>query len=159
MPDLTSKQALFVQEYLVDLNATQAAIRAGYSEKTARFMGAENLTKPNIQQAVRQGFRDRVRRVEVTQDYVLGMLLKNVERAMQAEPVVDRDGRPTGVYLYQGSVANKALELLGKHLGIFPERHEHEFVLRQEAERYASELGCTPEELLADVAGMKGRRN
>ncbi len=49
---LTPKQARFVEEYLIDLNATQAAIRAGYSAKTARAMGCENLTKPDIQAAV-----------------------------------------------------------------------------------------------------------
>ena len=48
MGKLNQKQTLFCDEYLIDLNATQAAIRAGYSEKTARFIGAENLTKPNI---------------------------------------------------------------------------------------------------------------
>ncbi len=49
---LTPKQARFVDEYLVDLNASQAAIRAGYSPKTARFIGCEDLTKPNIQAAI-----------------------------------------------------------------------------------------------------------
>ena len=47
---LTEKQKLFVDEYLKDLNATQAAIRAGYKEKNARAIGCENLTKPNIQE-------------------------------------------------------------------------------------------------------------
>lgn len=49
---LTDKQWAFVQEYLIDLNATQAAIRAGYSEKTARDIGCENLAKPNIADAI-----------------------------------------------------------------------------------------------------------
>ena len=53
--DLTDKQALFVLEYLVDLNATQAAIRAGYSAQTARKIGSENLTKPDIMQAIASG--------------------------------------------------------------------------------------------------------
>lgn len=48
MAGLTDKQQRFVDEYLIDLNATQAAIRAGYSEKTAKEIGSENLTKPNI---------------------------------------------------------------------------------------------------------------
>lgn len=121
---LTPRQERFVQEYLIDLNATQAAIRAGYSENTARSIAAENLTKPNIQQAVTRGFQTRAERVEITQDYVLGRLVQNVERSMQAQPLFDREGNLTGEYTYQGSVANKALELLGKHIGIFPERHE-----------------------------------
>jgi phage terminase small subunit len=53
--DLTPKQAAFVQQYLVDLNATQSAVRAGYSAKTAREIGAENLTKPAIRAAIDSG--------------------------------------------------------------------------------------------------------
>lgn len=52
MSQLTAKQQKFVEEYLIDLNATQAAIRAGYSEQTARSIGCENLTKPDIQDAI-----------------------------------------------------------------------------------------------------------
>lgn len=49
---LTDKQRVFIDEYLVDFNATRAAIAAGYSEKTARFIGSENLTKPNIREEI-----------------------------------------------------------------------------------------------------------
>ena len=49
---LTAKQTRFVQKYLIDLNATQAAVRAGYSDKTARQIGAENLSKPDIQEVI-----------------------------------------------------------------------------------------------------------
>ena len=51
---MTDKQRRFVDEYLIDLNATQAAIRAGYSEKTARYIGYENLTKPHISNAIQE---------------------------------------------------------------------------------------------------------
>lgn len=68
---LTAKQERFVQEYLVDLNATQAAIRAGYSERTARAIGMENLTKPDIQAAIHTAMEQRSKRVEITQDRVL----------------------------------------------------------------------------------------
>lgn len=68
---LTAKQQLFVKEYLVDLNATQAAIRAGYKEKTARAMGAENLTKPNIQAAIAEQMDKRAAKVEITAEQVL----------------------------------------------------------------------------------------
>lgn len=156
---MTPRQEEFVRQYLVDLNATQAAIRAGYSPKTAKSVGSENLTKPDIQKAISGQFKIRAERVEITQDYVLGMLVKNVERAMQVEPVFDREGNPTGEYTYRGSVANKALELLGKHLGIFPDRVEHEILLRREAERLAADAGCTPDELLADATALKERRN
>jgi len=54
MANLTPKQQRFVEEYLIDLNATQAAIRAGYSEKTAYSVGHENLKKPEIQKAIEE---------------------------------------------------------------------------------------------------------
>ncbi len=116
---LTPKQQAFVAEYLVDLNATQAAVRAGYSAKTASETGYENLRKPQIAAAVSEAFAARAKRAELDQDWVLKRLLENVKRAMQAEPVTDREGLSTGEYTYQGNVANKALELLGKHLGMF----------------------------------------
>ena len=68
---LTPKQAAFVAEYLIDLNATQAAIRAGYSAKTAHSVGAENLTKPEIAAALAVAQQERAERTEITQDRVL----------------------------------------------------------------------------------------
>lgn len=73
---LTAKQQRFVDEYLIDLNATQAAIRAGYSPKTARSISNENLTKPDIQAAIEKGMQARSGRVEITQDMVLRELAK-----------------------------------------------------------------------------------
>lgn len=119
--DLTDKQAAFVREYLVDLCATQAAIRAGYSGKTAGAIGRENLQKPLIAAAITSATVKRTERTEVTQDWVISRLVENVERSMQADPVLDRKGNRTGEYTYGGSVANRALELLGKHLGMFSE--------------------------------------
>ena len=72
----TPKQNHFVQEYLIDLNATQAAIRAGYSELTARQMGAENLSKPNIAAAICEAKKTRSKRTEITQDRVLEELAR-----------------------------------------------------------------------------------
>lgn len=73
---LTAKQALFVSEYLLDLNATQAAIRAGYSKKTAKEIGYENLTKLHIAAAISKKFDARVERTEVTQDAVVAELAR-----------------------------------------------------------------------------------
>jgi phage terminase small subunit len=73
---LTARQQRFVDEYLIDLNATQAAIRAGYSPKTARSISNENLTKPDIQAAIEKGMQARSGRVEITQDMVLRELAK-----------------------------------------------------------------------------------
>lgn len=128
MPKLTDKQTAFVREYLVDLNATQAAIRAGYSGKSAARIGVELLNKTHIAQAVAVAQAKRARRVEVTQDYVISNLVEIVERTMQRAPVTDRkggqvtdeDGR--AVWCFDAKGANKALELLGKHLGIFTDK-------------------------------------
>ncbi|WP_059050001.1 terminase small subunit [Paenibacillus senegalimassiliensis] len=68
---LTAKQQMFVKEYLVDLNATRAAIRAGYSVKTAEAIGHENLRKPKIAAAVEAAMGQRSQRTEVTADRVL----------------------------------------------------------------------------------------
>lgn len=101
---LTPKQTLFVQEYLVDLNATQAAIRAGYSKNTAKAIGAENLTKPDIADAVQKAMGARSERVVITQDSVL----KNIEALrVKAESEC------------QLAVAARCLELQGKHVGLF----------------------------------------
>lgn len=68
---LTERQQRFVDEYLVDLNATQAAIRAGYSPRTANEQGARLLTKVSVQNAIQEAKKKRARRVEITQDRVL----------------------------------------------------------------------------------------
>ena len=68
---LTPRQARFVKEYLVDLNATQAAIRAGYSRKTAKSIGQENLTKPDIAAAIKDAQQQRFDRTDVTADAVV----------------------------------------------------------------------------------------
>ena len=71
MPRLTPKQARFVEEYLFDLNAAQAAIRAGYRADNARSIGFENLTKPDIREAIEAAKRERSARTGVTADRVV----------------------------------------------------------------------------------------
>ncbi|MGY3065924.1 phage terminase small subunit [Pantoea agglomerans] len=73
---LTDKQEMFCREYFIDLNATQAAIRAGYSEKTARASGCENLTKPDIQNRIAELKADRNEQVSVDAAYVLRRLIE-----------------------------------------------------------------------------------
>jgi phage terminase small subunit len=121
---LTPKQQAFVDEYLIDFNATRAAIKAGYSEKTAKEIGAENLTKPNIQQAISNVQRKRSERTEITQDYVLITIQQTIERCKQAEPVLDREGAPTGEYKFDSTAVLKGCDLLGKHLGMFKDKVE-----------------------------------
>jgi phage terminase small subunit len=122
--ELTEKQQRFVEEYLIDLNATQAAVRAGYSARNADKIGPRLVGKSGVAQEIAKRLAERSARTAVTQDYVIQRLRENVERAMQAEPVYDKEGNPTGEYRYEGNVANGALGLLGKHLAMFTEKHE-----------------------------------
>ncbi len=71
MARMTSKQQRFCDEYLIDLNATQAAIRAGYSVNSARDIGCENLTKPNIQEAIAKAMAERSKRTGINQDRIV----------------------------------------------------------------------------------------
>jgi phage terminase small subunit len=73
---LTRKQERFVQEYLIDLNAAQAAIRAGYAVRTARAIGHENLTKPDIAAAIEKAMAERAERAKLTGDMVIDELRK-----------------------------------------------------------------------------------
>lgn len=132
---LTPKQQRFVEQYLIDLNATQAAIRAGYSEKTAKAIGCENLTKPDVAAAIEAQRVKATAKAELSVEWVLGRLRNVAERCMQSEPVLDKRGEPVLVetptgelapaYTFQAPAANRSLELLGKHLGMFPDKVEH----------------------------------
>ncbi|OOF47925.1 terminase [Rodentibacter genomosp. 1] len=130
---LTDKQQRFVEEYLVDLNATQAAIRAGYKAENARQIGSENLSKPDIQEAIQIAKDKRSERVQISQDDVLRDLLEVRDICMGRKSVVLTDvvknaqegtvnAIDNPVFVFEPTSANKALELLGKHLGMFKDR-------------------------------------
>lgn len=104
---LTPKQAAFVREYMIDLNATQAAIRAGYKEKTAGQTGAENLKKPQIQKAIQEQWKTVEEKCTVTVEWILS----RIAQIAQDEEVRTADRL-------------KALELLGKHLGLWEKRSD-----------------------------------
>lgn len=141
---LTEKQKRFVAEYLVDLNATQAAIRAGYSPKTADRIGPELLGKTCVSDALKKAMSDREKRTEITQDKVLEELARvafangtdfarvAVKNGLKIVEIVDTEDVPPekrsaiagikeGKYGIEVSSYDKvkALELLGKHLGLF----------------------------------------
>ena len=147
MANLTEKQQRFIYEYLIDLNATQAAIRAGYSVKTAREQASQNLTKLNIQQAISEKMAERSKRTGVNQDRIVLELAKIA--FVNAADVIDSDDAT----IKAGATADdtaaiqsvkvkviptkegegvereirlndklKALELLGKHLGMWNDK-------------------------------------
>lgn len=145
---LTAKQIRFVDEYLIDLNATQAAIRAEYSSKTAKEQAARLLSHVNVQAEIAKRQRARQRRTEITQDRVLQELaaigfadiidFAEVKRDVEGLPAValkltaaiPKEKRAAIAGIKQGANGVevkmndklKALELIGKHLGMFDER-------------------------------------
>lgn len=100
---------MFVKEYLVDLNATQAAIRAGYSAKNADKIGPELLGKTRVAAAIQTAKAERMERVEIKADDVLKGIVRCTNKAEDAEDY---------------KTALKGFELQGKHLGLFVERQE-----------------------------------
>lgn len=88
---LNPKQQRFVDEYLIDLNATQAAIRAGYSPKTATAIASENLSKPSISAAIACAMAERSKRTGITQDRILEELAKVA--FIKLTDIVDDTGR------------------------------------------------------------------
>ena len=148
---LTPKQKLFCDYYLISLNATEASIKAGYSKKTAKEIGAENLTKPNIKEYLQNSMNKRAEKLEITADKVIGEIAKlafaNTTDILEitdtpikikdlskldttcissAEEVFDKDGCRVGVKVKLHD-KTKNLELLGRHLGLFKDKVEHSF--------------------------------
>lgn len=148
---LTKKQQLFVDEYLIDLNATQAAIRAGYSTQTAYSIGEENLKKPEIKNSIEKALAERSRRTGISADRIINELARiafvnpadiiNFDEAtvkdtatrddtatissvkVKTIPTEDGDITEREVKTYDKI---KALELLGKHLGMFSDKFKIE---------------------------------
>jgi phage terminase small subunit len=138
---LTAKQQMFVKEYLIDLNATQAAIRAGYSAKTAEWIGPQLLGKSHVSEAVQAEMAKREKRTEITQDRVLNEIGKIA--FVNLQDVYDEGGSLIEVKQLPREVAAalssikinlteacalqeiklhdklRALEMIGKHLGMF----------------------------------------
>jgi phage terminase small subunit len=105
---LTTKQELFVQEYTKNFNATQAAIRAGYSKKTAAVIGCENLVKPNIAERVKVLVEERSKKIGLDADEILAEIKKLA---------LEDDSVPVHTKL-------RALEIAGKHLGLWDRDQE-----------------------------------
>lgn len=165
MAKLTDKQQRFVDEYLIDLNATQAAIRAGYSAKTADQQGSRMLANVKVKQAVAEKQAQRSKRTGVNQDRVVLELAKVAFAKMT--DIVDSKGRikedaslddlaciesikyKESDNEYGGSVERevkiasklKALELLGKHLGMWSDKFNVTVEKSEKLDDIISQLG------------------
>lgn len=146
MAKLTAKQQRFCDEYLIDLNATQAAIRAGYSVKTAAVIATENLKKPNVSEYIAKRMSEKEDALVAKQDEVMKYLTAVMRREMSEHVVVttseehsyykadengtvrkhtDKKETPMIVEIpARLSDANKAAELLGKAYALFSEKVE-----------------------------------
>ena len=151
MANLTPKQQRFVEEYLIDLNATQAAIRSGYSERTANEQGSRLLANVSISEAIAEAQNKRTKQTEIDAAYVLRRLVEIDQ--MDVLDIMDDDGNVKLLRdwpkIWRQYISNietismddgegwlkkikwpdkvKNLELLGKHVsvGAFKDRIEH----------------------------------
>lgn len=127
---LTPTEAIFVAEYLSNgRNQTQAYRRAYpkcQSDGAASVGGNRLLKRPRISVILESSNQKVIDTAAsyagIDKAYIMESLNKNLQRAMQAEPVLDREGNETGEYVYQGNVVNRAAELMGKEIGMFVNR-------------------------------------
>ena len=132
MDKMTAKQKRFCDEYLIDLNATQAAIRAGYSERTAQAIGAENLTKPLLKGYIAERMAEKESELIADQDEVLRYLTSVLRGKSRSSVVVVEN---IGDYCSEAREIEKApdekerlkaAELLGKRYGLYTDRMEQD---------------------------------
>jgi hypothetical protein len=127
----------FAQAIADGRTAGEAYLAAGYScgPQKARGHGHRLRTREDVQiriadllqareRVAEMGMERAIAQTALTKIWVLEKLRLNAERALQERPILDKDGNPTGEFRYEGAVANRALELIGKSLGIFIERRE-----------------------------------
>ena len=133
MNKLTPKQELFVNEYLVDLNATAAYKRAGYkgTGRSAENAASRLLGNVGVQAAIQSGKEKRIERTKVDQDYVEEILIDTIKRCRQIAPVLDKKGRPVFVetpggelaaaYVFDAAGVARCTDMLAKHVGYYAE--------------------------------------
>jgi phage terminase small subunit len=172
---LTDKQKRFCDEYLIDLNATQAAIRAGYSEKTANRIANENLSKLDIQEYIQKRMKDREKRTEITQDKVLQEIARiafddiknylrfytdaegNVRTEVKDSDTIDTRNisevscGKDGQFKFKVYCKDNALNMLGKHLGMFTDKVESVNT------NIDIDLSNLPPEALEEIAKAQGQ--
>lgn len=169
---MTKKQRRFVEEYLIDLNATQAAIRAGYSPDTANEQGARLLVNVSVKNAVNKAIAERSKRTGINADRVIRELAKiafvnageiiDFDTALLMEKVSPDDMAAIQSVKYKTfgedgvereiKLADKlkALELLGKHLGLFKDRVELDGNVKTDMSSLADILEQLKDEVIAE---------
>ena len=153
---MNAKQKRFVEEFLIDLNGKQAAIRAGYSARTAEVQASRLLSNAKVKAAVDAAKAQRSKETKIDAEYVLKQSVKLHERCMQeVRPKMvkigkdyfqasDENGNP--VFLFDSSGAAKALELIGKHVNVQSFNEKKSMTLDLE--------DATREELEAELAAL-----
>lgn len=123
------RHELFAQGVARGLPASTSYKRAGFHNKGAAQSASLLLTKAKIQKRIKELKSRLVKKLErhtiIDKAWVVDQLVDNIMKAKQDIPVYDRKGNPTGEYVFQGNIVNKALELVGKELGMFRDRIEH----------------------------------
>lgn len=180
MSKLTDKQEMFCQEYIKDLNATQAAIRAGYSERTANRIGTENLSKLVIEKRIQELKDKRVQRTKIDADYMtktlqawlevdVTQLLSLTVEQIKSLPLEVRKmvqaAKPTNIKTEDGQVLydikfvskEKAAEMLSKHIGYFEKDNEQKITLENNALTNISEAKQL--EILTLIQDAKAKAN
>jgi len=132
--DLTLKQLRFCQEYVIDLNGTQAAIRAGYSEKSAKTTASRSLANDNVQKEIQRLGKRIVKKLELSAESVLSDIKEIKERCMQGTPVMkfnheEKRMEETGEWEFESGSALKACDMEGKYLKMWSDKTEVEVKL------------------------------
>jgi len=162
---LTDKQEMFCREYLIDLNATQAAIRAGYSDGSARNQAHRLMTNDDILQRIAELNQDRLKRTNIDADYVLRQAVKLHERCMQeVEPLTDRRGEEITdeqgrtVYGFDAKGAVASLKLIGDHITVqaFKQQNSTEITGADGAAIKVDVTSMTPQEAAEQYKKLMG---
>jgi phage terminase small subunit len=151
---LNPRHIKFCIEYIKDSDGGAAARRAGFAESSARVVGCNLLKDPLIQAELEKRCEKVANRLELSAASVLEGIQRIIARCEQAEPVFDKEGNPTGEYIFDAKACLKGYELLGKHLKLFTEKRELSFpslenATNEQLSQIAASLGLPSTNLTA----------
>jgi phage terminase small subunit len=156
LSELTPKQKIFVQHYCITFNARKSALAAGYSADTVDQTASRLLKYPHVKKYVEGQMSEAAEKLGITKEMVLDALWSNAQRCRQAEQVTDKEGNPIGEYKFDSGGANKALELVGRHLQMFIDKKEISATVTHEDALKALVGGEVVEEALEEKNGKDG---